>query len=75
MNKTRRQQLAVWSRKAEALKDELDDIMRDEQDYYDNIPENLQYSQRAEDSENAIGQMEEAIGQLEEVINIVDEII
>ena len=35
--------------------------------YYDNIPENLQYSQRAEDSETAIENMEEALDLLNEL--------
>ena len=35
--------------------------MLKQQDYYDNIPENLQYSQRAEDSEAAIDNLDEAL--------------
>ena len=39
----------------------LDNLKDEEQDYYDNIPENLQYSQRAEDSEAAIDNLDEAL--------------
>lgn len=47
----------------------LENIKDDEQAYYDNIPENLQYSQRAEDSEAAIENMEEALDLLNELYN------
>lgn len=75
MNKERRRQLRQWSKKAGILKDELESILWDEQNYYDNIPENLQYSSRAEDSEEAIGYMEEAIEVFGEAIDKVDDII
>ena len=47
----------------------VEDFLLDEEDYYDNIPENLQYSQRAEDSEAAIDSLEEALDLLNEVYN------
>ena len=75
MNKNRRQQLRVWNQKAEGLKDELENILSDEQDYFDNMPENLQGSMRGSDSEDAIGQMEEAVSSLEEAIELIEEII
>ena len=49
-----RDDLYAWINTLENLKDE-------EQDYYDNIPENLQYSRRAEASEEAIENLEEAL--------------
>ena len=75
MNKDRRKQLRQWSQKAEMLKDELESILWDEQNYYDNIPENLQYSSRAEDSGEAIECIEEAIEILGEAIDKVEEVI
>lgn len=54
-----RDDLYAWINTLENLKDE-------EQDYYDNIPENLQYSQRAEDSESAIDNLDEALDLLHE---------
>ena len=39
----------------------LEDVLQEEQDYYDNIPENLQSGMRAMDSEEAIEHMEEAL--------------
>ena len=50
----------------------LESILWDEQNYYDNIPENLQYSQRAETSEGAINSIEEALEYLNEALNCDD---
>lgn len=75
MNEERRKQLRVWSKKQRGLQDELESILWDEQNSYDNIPENLQNSQRAEDSEEAINQMEEAIEHIEEAIDLIDGIV
>lgn len=76
MNKARRKELSDVIRGLNTIQDKddlyswintLDSIKDDEQDYYDNIPENLQYSQRAEDSEQAIEHMEDALSLLNEV--------
>lgn len=75
MNKNRRKELRQWNEKIEALKDELENILMDEQEYYDNIPENLQYSSRAEDSETAIECLEEALDIIDEVIDKIEESI
>lgn len=75
MNKTRRQQLRKWLEDMENIKGELETICSDEQDYFDNMPENLQGSQRGCDSEEAIEQMEEAVSSLEDAISIIEEIV
>jgi chaperonin cofactor prefoldin len=75
MNKVRRQQLKKWLEDLENIKNELERIAEDEQEYYDNIPENLQNSERATDSEAAIDQMNEAVSSLEDVICIIEEIM
>ena len=75
MNKNRRIELRNWVKKAadwvahgEELKDALENICSDEQDYFDNMPENLQSSMRAEESEEAIDYMENAIEMLESAV-------
>ena len=76
MNKVRRKELGDVIRDLGALQDKddlqscintLDYIKDDEQDYYDNIPENLQYSIRAEDSEKAIDCLDDALSYLNQV--------
>lgn len=88
MNKNRRKELMEWVKKAEDwaaqgenLKDELENICSDEQDYFDNMPENLQGGQRGMDAEEAIDVMNEAIESMgnaieaaEEAASCVDEI-
>lgn len=56
----------------ESIKDEIEDILWEEEDSYDNMPENLQYSIRGEESNEAIDNLEDAIDFLEEVIDIFD---
>lgn len=74
MNKARRQQLSKWLADIEEIKSELENICSDEQDYFDNMPENLQGSQRGMDAEEAIDQMNEAVSSIEEAISIIEEI-
>jgi len=98
MNKIRRQELKMVIRELRAIKhkDDLDtciaslETLKDEeQDYFDNIPENLQYSQRSEAAEEAIERLEEALDVLNEIyynadsslediedaINLIEEVI
>lgn len=76
MNKARRKELSAVIRALNTIQDKddlyscistLEDIKSEEESYYDNIPENLQYSQRAENSEEAIDNMDEALDLLNEV--------
>jgi hypothetical protein len=75
MNKTRRQQLKKWLEEMEIIKSKLEAICSDEEEYFDNIPENLQSSERAGDSEEAIEQMNEAVFSIEDAISIIEEIV
>lgn len=75
MNKTRRQQLRKWLEDMENIKSELETICSDEQDYFDNMPENLQGSQRGMDAEEAIEHIEEAVSSIEDAISIIEEIV
>ena len=75
MNKDRRKKIADVISKFEHVKEMLEDILYEEQDYYDNIPENLLGSERAENSEEAIDVMQEAVENIEEAINNLNEVI
>jgi len=63
MNNSRRKQL-------EAILSSLEDVKCDEQEYLDNMPENLFESERAENAQNAIDRLEEAISNIEEIIYV-----
>lgn len=80
MNKNRRKELMEWVRKAknwiaqgEEIKAKLESICSDEQDYFDNMPENLQGSQRGMDAEEAIDIMNEAIESMNNAIEAAEE--
>ena len=80
MNKMRRKEIMEWNRKVEAwvsqgeeLKSELESICSDEQEYFDNMPENLQGSQRGMDAEEAIDCMNEAMERMDGAIEAAEE--
>lgn len=74
MNKQRRQKIRDVKKEIENCKENLQKILDEEQDYFDNIPENLQGSMRGSDSEDAIDTMENCIEDLENIINELMEI-
>ena len=63
MNNKRRQEI-------QDTIDSLEIIMCDEQDYLDQMPENLQDSERAATSQESIDNLEYAIGSLQEILNL-----
>ena len=80
MNKGRRKQLMEWAKKADAwitqgddLRSELENICSDEQEYFDNMPENLQGSVRGMDAEDAIEAMNEAIESMNNAIEAAED--
>lgn len=75
MNNKRRQQLRKLINRMEELKDELETIESDEQDYFDTMPENLQGSANGMNSEEAIDKIADAIVCVEEAIEAIGEII
>lgn len=75
MNKIRRSKISEVIKQIATVRDVLEDIINEEQDCYDNIPENLQGGERAEMSEEVISTMEEAFENLNEAIDELEEII
>lgn len=83
MNKARRKRITTVIRDLgnirdysfiESIKDEIENILWEEQDAYDNMPENLQYSMRGEESSDAINSLQEAVDALDEAIDIFNEL-
>ena len=75
MNKARRKILDdIWGKIMEAH-DLLDEVKSEEEDVMENIPENLQGSERYEACENAVYEMEECIGYLEDVCDKLNELV
>ena len=75
MNKQRRKQIQDNINALESIKSRLEDILADEEDYFENIPENLQSSMRAETSEEAIDVLTEAIDAIEECMDQLADLI
>lgn len=83
MNKSRRRKIASVISALEniagydsinSIRNEIENILWEEEDAYDNMPENLQYSMRGEASSEAIDSLQDAVDALEEAISIIDEI-
>ena len=75
MNKNRRQQLREWIERVNVIKDGLESILAEEEEYFDNIPENLQGSMNGMNSEDSIDKMNDAIVCIEEAIESIEGII
>ena len=74
MNKQRRTEIANIVTELELLKERLDKVLSVEQDVFDNMPENLQYSMRGEESQEAIDNMDGAMSDLENAISQLEDI-
>lgn len=72
MNKYRRKEIDDLIQEAESLKDKIEEILSEEQDYFDNMPENLQFSERGENSQQAINDLEEAQSSIEDCISYLE---
>ena len=61
MNKYRRKELSTLLSTLEEVKDTLETLKEEEEEYRDNMPENLWGSERYEKAEEAISNMEDAM--------------
>ena len=76
MNKERRETIARLSKRFYALQEELEDIRfeienvkGEEQEYFDNMPENFQVSDRGVSAESAVDALEQAHDALYDLLN------
>lgn len=74
MNKQRKAEIKTQIERLNIIMNGVQKILDDETDYFDNIPENLQSSLRADTSEEAIDQLTEAIDDLNEAIECLKSI-
>lgn len=78
MNKPRLKKIYKVARELEELvvemeskTEELQDLLYEEEDYHDNMPENLQYSYQGERSEEAVDVMTDAVSNLEKITETI----
>lgn len=72
MNKVRRKELQELYDIISEAKDRLE-MLHDEEEYKDNMPENLQSSERYEKAEAAVDALDSAASSLEEVLDYIEE--
>lgn len=73
MNKQRRKEIQTISNDLIPLMTSIEDLLAEEQDYLDNMPENLQSSEKAEIAENAISCLEEASSNIQALLDNLSE--
>ena len=74
MNKVRRKSIQDIASQLETLKSELEGLQGEEEDYRDNIPENLQRSARYEAADEACDTLGEAADGLGDIITSLEEL-
>lgn len=74
MNKERRAKLSKLQERmqelieqANQLREDIDAVRDEEQEYFDNMPESLQNGEKGEKAQAAIDAMDEAVGYLDEL--------
>ena len=75
MNKQRRKEIKNAIELLDGVKEQLESILFDESDYFDNMPENLQGSIRGEESENAIDIIQDVVDEIDNCIVSLNEIV
>lgn len=64
---------AVTSDKIEDAKGDISSILADEQDCLNNVPENLEGSERYDAMENAVDNLEDAIDALDDALSSIED--
>lgn len=75
MNKIRRNVLQAVINQLEDIKSNIEDAQSDEDEYRDNMPENLQGSERYELADAACDSLYDAVSSLEEAISSIESAI
>lgn len=71
MNNIRRKKLAKLYEELETSKSLIEEIYDEESEAFDNIPENLEGTERYEKAEEAVDNLDSAISSLEEALEYI----
>jgi hypothetical protein len=74
MNKQRRKDIQTVLTKLYEIQEELQDITAQEEEALENLPENLQYSERGQAMQESIYELNETLDSIEDIIGTLDEI-
>ncbi len=72
MNNARRKKLNTILEQIVEIHNALEEIKDEEQEYFENIPENLQSSERYEKAENAVAALEDALAMFDDIADNID---
>lgn len=75
MNKVRRKQLQEVYNWIRTVREDLSDILSEEQQAFDNMPENLQETERGQESDEIIDCLDDAVGAMDDAIEMIFEIL
>lgn len=75
MNKQRRKDLQAAIDSLEEVKAKVVELLAEEQEYYDNMPEAFQEGERGQNSQSAIDALENVEGSIDEAIQSIEEAI
>lgn len=73
MNKARRKELERAIELMEEARDIIEDCKAEEEEYLENMPENLQYSEKHDIAEATVEAMERAVESVEDAISNAEE--
>lgn len=73
MNKERRKRIEEVTNQIDSLKGEIEDILSEEEEYKENIPENMQGGERFEIAEAACDNLQNAVDNIEEALSYLEE--
>ena len=72
MNNLRRKKLNTILEQLIKIHAALEEVKDEEQDYFDNIPENLRNSERYDKAENAVAALEDALSMFDEIADNIE---
>lgn len=75
MNNARRRTINSIARDLRLVLNKIESVKYEEEYYFDSMPENLQGSQRGEESQDAIESLEDTVDSLEEAIESIEMIL
>lgn len=73
MNRQRRKAIDGIIEKLKDLNSEIEQICEDEEEYFDNMPESIQYGEKGDVSKLAIENLEDACNQIDEAVSALEE--
>ncbi len=72
MNKERRKAINEIIGRLDELKADIEALQDEEQEYYDNMPEGIQYGEKGNRAQEAIDALEEAVSNLDDAIGSLE---